>query len=98
MYEHPPNFLDTIDAQIKSFVQSSASRSRSLGARVRATRAIKATIERGLAVVLRLDAIVRNKFADDPATLAEWESAGHTESALRAAKAKSPANPTSPAK
>jgi hypothetical protein len=34
----------------------------------------------------KLDAIVRNKFRDDPAALAAWESARHVESATRTRK------------
>jgi hypothetical protein len=44
-------------------------------------------------VVRELDALFRNTFTDDPATLAKWESASHVERrAPRRAKAKTPAN------
>jgi hypothetical protein len=41
--------------------------------------------------VRELDAIVRNTFRDDPATLAEWTSARHIERAPRHAAPQTPA-------
>jgi hypothetical protein len=44
-------------------------------------------------IVREFDALFRNTFADDPATLAKWESASHVERrAPRQAKAKTSAN------
>jgi hypothetical protein len=54
-------------------------------ARISATESIDAAIDRGIESVRQLDALVRNKFRDDSATLAAWTSASHTESASRAA-------------
>ncbi|HEX3561075.1 MAG TPA: hypothetical protein VHU19_17910 [Pyrinomonadaceae bacterium] len=39
-----------------------------------------------MTAVRRLDAIVRNKFRDDPPTLAAWEHARHVERAARVPK------------
>jgi hypothetical protein len=95
--EHQPNFLEILRTLIANFEQSITEQNRSIAARVTATNAIKSAIERGLTIVRQLDAIVRNKFADDNATLAAWERASHTERAPRSAKSKSPANSASPA-
>lgn len=50
---------------------------------------------------LELDAVVSNLFRDDPAALAEWTTAGHTERAPRRGGngngAISPANTATPA-
>jgi hypothetical protein len=46
---------------------------------VAATVAVSDAAERGHNAVRELDAIVRNIFRDDPAALAEWESASHVE-------------------
>jgi hypothetical protein len=39
-----------------------------------------------MAALRRLDVIVRNKFRDDPATLAAWEHARHVERPARQSK------------
>jgi hypothetical protein len=49
--------------------------------------ALDDAFSRGIDVVRNLDAIVRNKYANKPAVLAEWTSASHTERAPRRAKA-----------
>lgn len=46
---------------------------------ITATAAIEEAIQRGMKIVRRLDAIVRNVFRDDPAKLAAWEHARHFE-------------------
>jgi hypothetical protein len=60
---------------------------------VTATAAIDELIERGLRIARRLDAIIRNKFRDDPARLAAWTSAHHVERAARRKQEKQPAPP-----
>ncbi len=57
---------------------------------VTATAAIDAVLERAVNIVRELDAIMRNQFANDPATLAAWLSASHTERAPRRAAPPSP--------
>ena len=86
--ELPPTFHEDLRALAASFEQSIASQNLSLGARVSATRAVRTAVTRGVSIVRRLDAIVRNKFADDSASLAEWERATHVERAPRRAKQK----------
>jgi len=90
--ELPADFLERLAAQIQSFEQNIAVQNRSRGARVTATSAIKNAVVRGLAVLRQLDAVVRNKFAANPATLAAWESASHTERASRPTRVKAPEN------
>jgi len=51
-------------------------------------------IERGNDIVRKLDAIVRNKYANNVGVLAEWTSASHTERAPR--KKTEPTPSTSP--
>lgn len=96
-HELPANFLERLAAQIQSFEQNIAVQNQSVGARVTATSAIKNAVARGLAVLLQLDVVVRNKFAADPATLAAWESASHIERASRPGRRKSPAASPAPA-
>ncbi|MDT7605445.1 MAG: hypothetical protein QOF61_3442 [Acidobacteriota bacterium] len=77
--ELPATFLDDLQATITRFEGALAGRNTSREARVAATSAISSAIERGIGLVRQLDAIVRNKFRDDAATIAAWESASRTE-------------------
>jgi hypothetical protein len=86
--EHPATFHEDLRALISNFEQSITSQNQSRGARVSATKGVKDAVSRGVALVRQLDAIVRNKFAADPASLAEWTSAAHVERAPRRAKPK----------
>lgn len=79
----PADFLEDLDADIEAFEQSIDSRAQKTGTRVAATVAIDEAIERGMNAVRELDAIVQNVFRDDPAALAEWTSASHTERSPR---------------
>jgi hypothetical protein len=60
------------------------------------------SIDRGINVVRKLDAIVKNKYANNPAVLGEWASASHNERAPRhkqttAPQPPSPSPPSPPA-
>jgi hypothetical protein len=79
----PASFLEDLAEHIAAFEQAVNDTEQKTGARIAATAAIDAAIERGMNAVRELDAIVRNIFRDDPATLAEWTSASHTERAAR---------------
>lgn len=92
-HELPADFLDDLRADIEDFEQAITSQNRSAEARTAATSAIDAAIERGTNIVRQLDAVVRNKFRDDPATLAAWVMASHTERAPRAKKRQPPPPP-----
>jgi hypothetical protein len=90
----PATFIEDLNADIEAFARAIDGREQKTGARIAATAAIDAAIERGMNAVRELDAIVRNLFRDDPATLAEWTSASHTERAPRGnAGAATPAQP-----
>ena len=78
-HEMPVNFIDELHADIAALEEALSGRVRSRDAHVAATAALEATVERGIKAVQRLQAIVRNKFRDDPAVLAAWESASHVE-------------------
>jgi hypothetical protein len=78
-HELPADFLDDLAADIAAFESSITEQNRSREARVAATSSIDSAIDRGVEAVRQLDAIVRNKFRDDAATLAAWTSASHTE-------------------
>jgi hypothetical protein len=81
--EMPANFLEELIAAIDTFESAYNSRNVNTERRVTATAAIDVVVDRGIELVRELDAIVRNKFRSDAATLAAWESARHVERSPR---------------
>jgi hypothetical protein len=92
-HEVPADFIDDLRADIAALEESISSQGSGVGDHVSASAAIDDAIRRGVEVVRKLDAIIRNKYANNPSVLAEWTSASHTE---RAPKHKKSALPTSP--
>jgi hypothetical protein len=74
-HEMPPTFLEALGAAIDALEDAIGDQKGSQGARKAAAASIDGAIERGLEAVRRLDPIVRNKFADQPNVVAEWQSA-----------------------
>jgi hypothetical protein len=95
-HEMPANFLDDLNADITAFEEAVNEQNVNVEKRVAATAAIEDAIENGMRAVRRLDAIVRNKFEDDAATLAAWTRASHTERSPRPASKQQPASPPPP--
>jgi len=95
-HELPADFLADLNADIAALEAAISDQSGGVGDHVAANAAIDDAIDRGVEVVRKLDAIVKNKYANNPATLAEWTSASHTERAPRR-KASTPATPPPPA-
>jgi len=83
-HEMPESFLEDLQADIADLERAIGGQNTGRGTHVFATASIDEQIERGMNAVRRLDAIVRNKFRDDAATLAAWGSARHVERAARA--------------
>lgn len=79
----PEDFLDDLKADIAKIERGIDSRDQNKGAGVAATIAIDDAVERGMRAVREMDAIVRNIFRTEPATLGEWTSARHIERAPR---------------
>lgn len=75
----PDDFIEDLNSDIEAFEQAINQKIQKRGAQVAATAAIDNALERGVIVVRELDAIMRNQFAADPASLAAWLSASHTE-------------------
>lgn len=90
----PEDFLDTLDALIADYEEELVTQHQSTAAHVAASAGIDADIERGMNAARELDPIVRNKYHNDPASLAAWESARHIERVPR--KPKKPAGPATP--
>jgi hypothetical protein len=84
-HELPADFLEDLQADITALESAISDQSSGVGNHVAASAAIDDAITRGIEIVRKLDAIVRNKYANNPAVLAEWTSASHTERAPRRA-------------
>ncbi|MDQ1612480.1 MAG: hypothetical protein QOG00_2411 [Pyrinomonadaceae bacterium] len=82
----PANFLDALEAAADALEKSINEKMQSEGARVKATAAVGSLIEQGQEIKVELDALMRNVFAGDAATLAAWASASHIEHAPRKRK------------
>jgi hypothetical protein len=82
----PADFLADIASDIESFEQAINRKTSGRSAQVAATAAIDNLIEDGMRHLRQLDTVVRNVFADDPASLAAWISASHVERAPRSRK------------
>jgi hypothetical protein len=94
--EMPANFIEELNADIEDLERAIGSQNSGRGRHVTATASIDAAIERGMSAVRKLDAIVRNKFRQDPATLAAWESARHVERTTRAPRRPNGDQPAAP--
>jgi hypothetical protein len=93
----PDNFLDDLNHDIEEFERTISQKIQKNEAQVTATAAIDAVIERGLNIVREIDVIMRNTYADDPATLAAWLSASHTQRTPRPTAEATPNIPPQPA-
>lgn len=82
-HELPADFLEDLRADIAALEEAINRQSSGVGDHVAANAAIDDAIGRGTEIVSKLDAIVKNKYANNPAVLAEWASASHTERAPR---------------
>lgn len=97
-YDMPADFLEQLDAHIDSFEEAMSGQTSSAGARVAANAALEDALKRGEQELEKLETAVRNKFRDDPARLAAWESARRLERTPRTRKTtdETPAPPPSP--
>jgi hypothetical protein len=92
----PEDFLDDLNSDIEEFEQAINQKIQKRESQVAATAAIDNALERGLNIVRELDAIMRNQFANDPASLAAWLSASHTERQPHRAAATPATTPPAP--
>jgi hypothetical protein len=92
----PDDFLEDLNSDIEEFEQINNQQIQKRESRVAATAAIDDALERGINIVRELDAIMRNQFANDPASLAAWLSASHTERSPRHTPATPATTPPAP--
>src|SRR5881394_1086896 len=65
------DFLEDLQADIAAFAEAISGQSTSVGNHVAASAALDDAFRRGLEIVRKLDAIIRNKYANNRAVLAE---------------------------
>lgn len=85
-HEMPADVLEDLRDDIAALEAAISNQSRGTGESVAARVAIETKIDEGVAVLNKLEAIMRNKYAGNPAVLAEWTSASHVERAPRRRK------------
>lgn len=83
--ELPATFLDDLAASIVQLEEGVSRSNQHRANRTAATASLKTSLARVLELRRELDPIVRNKFRNDPATLAAWDSASHLERAPKKA-------------
>lgn len=81
--EMPAAFVEDLQAAIDDLVNADREQNDSKGAHKRAVTSIDGAVERGMDAARRLDPVIRNKFADRPSVLADWERSRHIERASR---------------
>lgn len=74
-----PDVLVNLRRDIDAFHAAVTESNNSNAARIEATASVREVLASGIEIMRHLDAIVRNKFADDKPMLAAWESASHVE-------------------
>lgn len=92
-HELPADFLTDLNDDIAAMEIAMETQSSGIGNAAGARAAIEASIEEGLTVKGQLDAIVKNKYGNNAAVLAEWASASHTERAPRRRSTVTPSTP-----
>lgn len=89
-HEMPADFLEDLTADIAALEAAMSDQASGVGDHVSASAAIDEAIGRGMDLLRKLDAIVRNKYANNAAVLAEWTSASHIERAPKRKKQETP--------
>lgn len=87
-YELPTDFLDDLRADITALEQTLGEKTVSASSAVTVGAAIDENIAAGIEAIRDLDAVVRNRYRNDPTTLAAWANATHVARPPRVAKAK----------
>lgn len=97
--EMPADFLAQLNTAITAFAGATDTQSGGVGSKAKATTGISSNLQTAFQAVRGLDAIVKNKYRNDPTTLAEWAVARHVERTPRhtqAAPAPTPAAKPNP--
>jgi hypothetical protein len=79
VHELRQDFLEQLNADIKALEAAISAQSTGRGHRRAAAAAIDVAIDDSNKLLNKLDALVRNKYRKDRATLAEWTTSTHVE-------------------
>ena len=82
----PPDFLEDLAARIAKLQQTMTDQSEGKAGVKSAGVEIEETMDQGMSVRRRMDAVARNVYRDNAAVLAEWETASHIEQAPKKKK------------
>ncbi|MCA1557234.1 MAG: hypothetical protein LC731_01695 [Acidobacteria bacterium] len=85
-WEMPETFIEDLNAAIEDFVEAASNKNISASRSTQARAAVKEARSNGKAIVRDLKEIASNKYKNNPAMLAAWKRACHTERAPRASK------------
>jgi hypothetical protein len=96
-HEMPATCIADLNASIAKFEDSMDDQSGAVGDRVGSRVAINAKLEELMLTRRQLMPIMENKYADDPATLAEWTRASHIERVARKKDEEPPPSTPAPA-
>jgi hypothetical protein len=85
-HELPNSFIEDLLSDIANLERAMGGQNTGREAHISASVSVEQMAERGMNAVRRLDAIVRNRFRNEPAVLAAWEHARHVERPARPPK------------
>lgn len=88
--EMEADFLKDLEDDIKAYDKAEDVQNDGQGKRTMATRTIEEAIDDGYEAVRDAEPLVRNKYKNNPAVLAEWFAASHVERAPRKEKKEAP--------
>jgi len=97
-HELPATCVEDLNASIAKFEHTMDDQSGAVGDRVGSRVAINAKLEELMITRRQLNPIMENKYADDPATLAEWTRASHIERAKKKKDEEPPPSTPEPSK
>ena len=83
----PADFLEDLQEDVAEFQSAITDQSGKVGDRKSSGVSIDVTVDRGMSIRRKMDAVVRNFYRDNAAVLAEWETASHIERGPRGKKA-----------
>jgi hypothetical protein len=89
-HEMATDFIDHLDELIDQFVAAGGDKDTGGLKQAGGTAAMKKAVADGVLARQKLNAIVPNKYANNPAVLAEWVSAWHVEAPPRKKKTPAP--------
>jgi hypothetical protein len=92
----PENFIDELKTAVDAFEEARLSKAASQNKRANATTALTGAMEEALKLLPRLDAVVANTLAGNPAALAEWDLTRAVPKRRRSREAAPPVVPTPP--